>query len=130
MTSSLLFGLAHLTNLIAGRKPMLNNLTQVAYSLFFGVIFAACMLRNRSVWPMIVLHAAIDWGGTLHEVAVGGGLRTTAPLMTPENALVNILITLPLLLYGLFILRKVEPIAQDPEKLPCELPTPSAAAIS
>jgi membrane protease YdiL (CAAX protease family) len=130
LTSSVLFGLAHLANFIAGRKPMLNSLTQVAFSLFFGVIFAACMLRNRSIWPMIVLHAAVDWGATLPEVAIGGGLRTVAPLMTPANALASILITLPLLIYGLFILRKVEPALQDPEIDVRTLPTSSPVAIS
>ncbi|MBI5950285.1 MAG: CPBP family intramembrane metalloprotease [Chloroflexi bacterium] len=109
LASSLLFGLAHLANFIQGRKPLLNNVTQIIFSLFFGVIFAACMLRNRSIWPMMILHAAVDWAGTLREVAVGGGLRTVPPAMSPTNALISILITLPLFLYGLFLLRKVEP---------------------
>lgn len=109
LVSSALFGLAHLGNLVFGRKPLLNSATQIVFSIFFGVIFAACVLRNRTIWPMILLHAAVDWAATLREIAVGGGLRTTAPPISPANALVSILITLPLFLYGLFILRKVEP---------------------
>lgn len=115
LLSSLLFGAVHLANLFAGRKPLLNNLTQVVFAFFFGVIFAACLLRNRTIWPVILLHAAVDWAGTIHEVAVGGGLRLTTPAITPENALVSILITLPLFLYGLFILRKVQPISLNLE---------------
>jgi len=115
LASSLLFGLTHLANFIQGRKPLLNNVTQIIFSLFFGVIFAACMLRNRSIWPMMILHAAVDWAGTLREVTVGGGLRTVPPIISPTNALVSILVTLPLFLYGLFLLRKVEP-----ESLPLE----------
>lgn len=109
VVGSLIFGLAHLANLVMGRKPLLNSLTQVTFAIFFGVIFAACVLRNRSIWPMILLHAAVDWAGTLREISVGGGLRLTAPAITPENALISILVTLPLCLYGLFLLRKVEP---------------------
>jgi len=130
LVSSLLFGLAHLANFLAGRKPMLNNLTQVTFALFFGVIFAACMLRNRSIWPMILLHAAVDWAATLPEVAVGGGLRLVAPPITPTDALVSVLITLPLFLYGLFVLRKVEPAALDREEMQVVAPSalPAAAA--
>jgi membrane protease YdiL (CAAX protease family) len=125
LVSSLLFGLAHLANFIQGRKPLLNNLTQVAFALFFGVIFAACLLRNRSIWPMMILHAAVDWTATLGEVAVGGGLRTNIPVISPTNALISILITLPLFLYGLFLLRKVEPISLKLETLQGEQPAPS-----
>lgn len=125
-----LFGIVHFANFLEGRKPLLNNLTQITYAMFFGVIFAACLLRNRSIWPMIVLHAAVDWAGTLREVAVGGGLRTTAPLITPLNALVSILITFPLLVYGLFILRKVEPDSLELESPPPTTPSLSIALTS
>lgn len=109
LVPGILFGIVHLANFLQGRKPLLNNLTQITFAMFFGVLFAACILRNRSIWPMIFLHAAVDWAGTLREIAVGGGLRTTVPVILPRDALLSILITLPLFLYGLFILRKVEP---------------------
>jgi hypothetical protein len=105
----------HLLNYLAGRKPLPNTVTQIIFAIFFGVIFAACLLRNRTLWPMILLHAAVDWAGTLHEIAVGGGLRTDVPPISLENAAVSILITLPLFLYGLFILRKVEPVSLNLE---------------
>lgn len=109
LVSSALFGLAHLANFLFGRKPLLNTVTQILFALFFGVIFAACVLRNRAIWPMMLLHAAVDWAGTLDEIAIGGGLQTVDPVITPTNALISVLITLPLFLYGLFILRRVEP---------------------
>lgn len=115
LVSSALFGVVHLTNFLVGRYPLLNNLTQITFALFFGVMFAACLLRNRTIWPMIILHAAVDWAGTLREISVGGGLRLVTPLITAENAIVSILITLPLFIYGLFILRKVEPASLNLE---------------
>lgn len=115
LVASVLFGLVHLTNFLAGRKPLVNNLTQVVFCIFFGVIFAACILRNRTIWPMIVLHAAVDWAATLREISVGGGLRTELPVMSLESAAVSILITLPLFIYGLMILRKVEPASLNLE---------------
>lgn len=117
IVSSALFGAVHLMNFIAGRKPLLNTATQITFAIFFGVIFAACLLRNRTIWPMILLHAAVDWAGTLHEIAVGGELRTTVPTISSENAAISILITLPLFLYGLFILRKVEPASLNLENI-------------
>jgi hypothetical protein len=81
-------------------------------------MFSACFLRNRTIWPVILLHAAVDWAGTLDEVAVGGGLRAAAAPMSMNNALISILVTLPLFLYGLYILRKVEPASLDLEPLP------------
>jgi membrane protease YdiL (CAAX protease family) len=109
LISSALFGAVHLVNFLAGRQPLLNTATQITFAIFFGVIFAACLLRNRTLWPMILLHAAVDWAATLGEIAVGGGLRLSIPPISLESAALSILITLPLFLYGLFILRKVEP---------------------
>lgn len=116
--SSILFGIVHLLNFIQGRMPLLDTMTQITFAVFFGVMFSACFLRNRTILPVILLHAAIDWAGTLDEVAVGGGLRTVMQPMSPENALINILITLPLLLYGLFILRKIDPASLNLENVP------------
>lgn len=124
LVSSVLFGAIHLMNFIQGRKPLLNTVTQITFAIFFGVMFSACLLRNRSIWPMILLHAAVDWAGTLREIAVGGGLRLTAPPMTLENALVSILITLPLCLYGLYILRKVEPDELGLDVVPSSISSP------
>jgi membrane protease YdiL (CAAX protease family) len=118
LVSSVLFGAVHLLNFIQGRKPLLNTATQIMFAIFFGVMFSACLLRNRSIWPVILLHAAVDWAGTLREIAVGGGLRVDIPPMSLASAGASILITLPLFFYGLFILRKVEPASLKLETIP------------
>lgn len=108
LVSSLLFGLCHLVNLIMGRSTLLANLTQVTFATFFGVFFAACVLRNQSIWPAVLTHALFDGLANLPEISFNstfGAVSTT----TPNDALVSILATLPLLLYGLWILRKVKP---------------------
>lgn len=109
LLSSALFGAAHIFNLMTGRLPLVANLTQMFYSFFFGVIFAACFLRNNSIWPMIIMHAVIDFGGGLRHIAVGGGSQTAVANSTVTNAVGTLIVTLPLLLYGLFILREVSP---------------------
>ncbi len=118
LVSSILFGAVHLLNFIQGRKPLLNTAIQITFAIFFGVMFSTCLLRNRSILPVILLHAAVDWAGTLREVAVGGGLRVKVPPMTLDNALLSLLITLPLFFYGIYILRKVEPASLKLETVP------------
>ena len=117
LVSSALFGIAHVFNLITGRLPPLANLTQIAYSVAFGVVFAACFLRNNSIWPMMIMHAAIDFGGGLRHVAAGGDQIAVAN-NTVAGAIASIIISLPLLLYGLFILRKVAPFENPGAEAP------------
>jgi membrane protease YdiL (CAAX protease family) len=109
--AALLFGGAHIFNLLTGHLPPLAAITQVGYSIAFGVVFAACFLRNNSIWPVIIMHAAIDFAGGLRHISVGGSDLDLMPAAnnTIEAALTSLIISIPLLLYGLYILRKVKP---------------------
>ncbi|MGD8456258.1 MAG: CPBP family intramembrane metalloprotease [Anaerolineales bacterium] len=113
LVSSVLFGAAHLFNLIVGRLPLLPNLTQVVYSFAFGVVFAACFLRNNSIWPVIIMHAAVDFAGGLRHIAVDEGIQTAVANNTMTQVVSTLIISLPLLLYGLVILRKVTPFKKS-----------------
>lgn len=112
IVSSVLFGLLHLVNFAMGRYSLLAAATQTGYALFFGVFFGACMLRNNSIWPVIFGHALFDFCGALNAISVGGTF-TRSRETTPQAALVAILFTLPLLIYGLIILRKVKPFEKS-----------------
>lgn len=105
------FGLFHFINLVMGRGSLLEVITQIVYTTFFGVFFAACFLRFGSIWPAIITHALFDMMATLDEIVVGNKFTGHVLNMnySLENALTTILLTLPLFLYGLFILRKVRP---------------------
>jgi membrane protease YdiL (CAAX protease family) len=109
LVSSALFGAAHLFNLITGRLLLLANLTQIGYSFAFGVVFAACFLRNNSIWPIIILHAAVDFAGGLRHIALDGDTPIPIANNTMSDAIISLIISLPLIMYGLFILRKVTP---------------------
>jgi uncharacterized protein len=109
LVSSVLFSLGHFANWIQGRFSPLADLTQVCFAVFFGVFFAACVLRNRSIWPAALLHAAFDFVGAAKEISVGGKLFGEVYTISWESALTSILLTLPLFIYGLFIVRKVSP---------------------
>lgn len=107
ITSSLIFGLIHILNFIMGRSSLISVLTQITYATFFGVFFSACILRNNAIWPTIILHAIFDMSGNLSSISIEssfGQIRET----TLTDALSTIIVTLPLLIYGLFLIRKIE----------------------
>lgn len=108
--SSSVFGVIHFVNFFMGRLSLLSVVTQVLYAMFFGVFFAACVLRNNSIWPTIILHAVFDICSDLNAIAVGESFsRISDTNSTLADAFSSIIVTLPLLIYGLFILRKVKP---------------------
>lgn len=122
--SSSIFGLLHLLNLVMGRRDLLSTVSQIVYGAFFGVYFSAVFLRNRSIWPAIITHALFDMAGNFEAIAVVStyGQVKEASL---ESALISGLICLPLLLYGLFILRKVKP-----EEIPFEMVPQSGKTLT
>lgn len=98
--SALLFGTAHLSNLVAGFNPSLV-LFQVVSAIPLGFLFAALRLRTNTIWPLIVTHAAIDFAAFL----AAGQMVTSRPV--PLAAYLGILFFyVPLAAYGLFVLRK------------------------
>lgn len=109
ITSSLLFSILHFVNFLAGRYTLLAVFTQIGFALFFGVFFGACMLRNNSIWPVIFTHALFDAFGNFSDISVGS-VFSRAHDTNPQGALIALALTAPLLIYGLFILRKVKPI--------------------
>ena len=65
--------------------------------------------RLATIWPMMIMHAVIDFGGGLRHIAMGGESQIAAPNSTLAGAIGAIIVSLPLLLYGLFILHKAAP---------------------
>lgn len=112
IVSSGLFGVLHIINFFMNRFTLLANFTQTIYALFFGVFFAACLLRNNSIWPVVGAHAIFDICGNFNEIAFAGNFGQIHQT-TWNEAMVTVIITLPLFIYGLFILRKVKPSNQN-----------------
>ncbi len=116
LLSSSIFGLLHLMNYFMGRRTLLATVSQVIFGTFFGVFFAACFLRSKTVWSVIFAHALFDLCGNIEDIAVGGTFNQVADFSLQEAAIV-VIVLFPLMLYGLFLLRKVDPIPQKPELL-------------
>jgi uncharacterized protein len=58
--SSLIFGVFHGLNLIAGADPV-NTLFQILYASGLGLIFAGIYVRTENLWLPIILHTILDF---------------------------------------------------------------------
>lgn len=76
--SAILFGLSHLTNLVAGASPPLTVM-QVAATTAGGVALAAIRIRTGSLWPVIAIHVGLD----LVAIATLTGPAVGSPWLLP-----------------------------------------------
>lgn len=58
--STLLFGGTHLMNALAGRGAV-DIVTQLGDTLAIGFAFTMVVIRTRVIWPLIAIHALIDF---------------------------------------------------------------------
>jgi membrane protease YdiL (CAAX protease family) len=110
--SSVLFGLMHLPN----DPHWETNVAQWVYAAFVGVGFCAVVLRTGSIWLIMGVHALI-----IAANAVTNGLlvpRVPTDSDIRLNALVSTAATLPLLFYGLYLLRDITRLDLSPPHLP------------
>lgn len=111
--SGVIFGLFHISNLFTG-VSFIEVITQVCYTTIMGIAFSALLLRTKGNLP---------WCGIIHGLYnMASGFGNFAPtvhaLKEPATIsilpyLLNLLFFIPLLLYGLFLLRKVSEVSED-----------------
>jgi membrane protease YdiL (CAAX protease family) len=66
--TSVLFGMAHFNNLIAGRS-LLSTIFQAIYATLLGFLFGYMYLKTNSLLPSIITHYLINTVGTLFSNA-------------------------------------------------------------
>lgn len=111
--SSLIFGVAHLCNLVESPQLINATLSQVLYASFIGIFFASVYLRCGNIWAVIVLHGFIDFAADFKRVFSTYTEIQAAWDITLQEAVMNVIYFLPLALVGLFLLRKVQPKLLD-----------------
>lgn len=97
--SSLVFGLMHLANLMVG-ADLTGTLTQVIYATLIGICFAGVRLYIGSLWPLIIIHALVDF---FPKLALAGVSVGSVDLV---SAVIVIGIQVPFALYGAWLLRR------------------------
>lgn len=100
--SGLIFGLAHLTNIIFGVNPA-KALIQVISATALGMYFTAVYYRGGNIWVLMLIHCIVDAGGLFRSA-----FTTEADKVADINNLsLNGLIMVPIYLaVTIFLLRK------------------------
>jgi len=112
MISAVLFGCWHLP-LPNTPDVWQQSAARMLYTFFTGVCFAAIVLRTRSIWVCMIVHALILASNLIvSALKVGQAVpisQTVSETAATRSAALTILATIPLLLYGLYLLRNIRP---------------------
>lgn len=96
LVSALFFGGYHILYLAGEPLPVV--LVRIVFSTLLGIVFAAFVLRGESIYPAAFVHGILNLAGYLNLTS--NGLEGTT-----SSWLWMSLFTLPLALYGLYLLR-------------------------
>ncbi|MGH4119150.1 CPBP family intramembrane glutamic endopeptidase [Clostridium sp.] len=110
--TSIVFGLFHFFNLFSG-SSIISVVTQVVYATIVGIFFSALLLRtkNNLLWCAL-LHGLYDAANSFGDFAKKGTLVASSKFYILPY-LINLAEFIPLLLLGLFLLRKVINVTID-----------------
>ena len=72
--SSVIFGLRHAINLIAGYQTAFTTFKQIGFALAWGLFAAAYYAETDSIWPVFVFHALFD------AIQLAGVHQTSTPV--------------------------------------------------
>ncbi len=117
--TAVIFGALHLANsLYTGDYA--TAVTQAAINIMSGVFYGAIRVRLNSIVPGMLVHALWDFSTLLYSFGLTNNpaaAQTAAPSFT-NTFLFAIIFILPLLLYGLYLIRdpkfRQAPNASDP----------------
>jgi uncharacterized protein len=96
--SAFLFSLPHAINVFAGHAEA-RVLAQLVWSFLLGVVFACLRISGRSIWPVAVLHGAMN--AFVHVNRLGIEIQ---PSLLRDATLA--FAPVPLCVYGAILLRK------------------------
>jgi len=104
IVSALIFGAAHMIQLISTPSRPMGIILTIMLAFGSGVYFAAIYIRSKNIWAVVLLHAIFDWlsnvpgvltqpAGEIADISLG-------------NAIINIALAVLFFSMGLFLLRK------------------------
>lgn len=100
--SALLFGIIHF---IKFDKGIYGELSQVCFALFIGVMFGFLLLITKRIYPLIILHAIVDFVAKLDSMGISVKGETTQSV-SAENAIAIVILVSPCLIYGIFLMKR------------------------
>lgn len=111
--SSVIFGVAHLVNLIYIPDLRIATIAQIVYATTIGMFFASIYLRSKNIWSVILLHALFDFAASFKYV-FSTAVNEVSDITVGNAIALNILL-LPLAFIGMYLLRKVKPVNKEDE---------------
>ena len=111
--SSVLFGLVHTGNIVAG-AAFLPTVSQIVHATATGLFFAAVFLRTGKLLIAILFHGLLNLSVQIFDAIVSPDVllqNTESQAGTDITGLIinTLFITLPILIAGLVLLRKARP---------------------
>ncbi len=106
LISAFIFGLLHL---IKFDKGLYGEISQVIFATFIGVMFGAILLVIKRIYPLIIIHAIIDFVAKLDTINIPVKETISNP-MDIESAIFSIILTLPCFIYGIYVIKKQLPL--------------------
>jgi len=96
IVTSILFGLTHAMNVIAG-KSVAEDMAQIFYAMAIGFAYAALVLKKGVIWPLVLAHFLIDFTNFIQKPGF-----TFPPFW---NLFIVISITVIFTAYGIYVMR-------------------------
>ena len=104
LLSATVFSLAHLGNLLLG-QDLIATMLQLVRAFLLGFAFVALLAYTRNIWPLVILHAAINFSSFL-----GTGSITLISTESPQlsDMLAEFAVFGLLAGFGFWLLRRAE----------------------
>lgn len=100
--ASIFFAILHLIKFDRG---IYGEVSQVFFAFFIGSMFGMLLIVTKKLYPLIIIHALIDFVAKLDNAGIP--LKETLPEPTSlGNSIASVLITLPCLIYAFFLFKK------------------------
>jgi uncharacterized protein len=103
LISALLFAAPHLLNAVGGVWDPFFTVADSVAAFGIGIAFAALLIRTGSIWPLIGIHALVNFTALLSL----GSL--SIPAQTFGQLAVTLVVGILMTLYGVYLLRPGKP---------------------
>jgi uncharacterized protein len=101
LITSLLFGLAHYSNLL--EKGFLVISLQVVVAVALGFLFGCLLFKTKNIYPIALVHAFIDFGSLMDQKFKGSATENSE--LTTQHVMVHLILAIIIMGIGLLVLR-------------------------
>lgn len=101
LLSAILFGTMHFLRF---DKGIFGEATQYSYALFIGLAFGIALYKTQRIYPLIILHALINFASGVDELGESYFLKSN--LNSPLESLIILISLSPYLFYALYHSKK------------------------